>query len=561
MLMRRAARRIADERGQSLVLALLVLTVLAITLGSVIFFTASNQRSSSYQKAAQVATSLAEAGVNNAVSVLANPANSCCLEQPWGSGTTAVLPDNSVSHPAYTTTYPGGTGDWWGNLKQSTEVYTVHGKATVPNPTGGSPIVKYMSANVQVNQPKPGTIQVGVWNSIYSPFGPSSGCDTTVAQGVNMNVPLYVGGNLCLANGALVNAPTYVGGFLYVNNKQAGIGTSSTPVTSRAQAGANPVHVGSYCQVQNGGTQVNPCAQEPHNPSTNVFLSMSGAWNPQVLKANMPDFASVTAPEICWAASSNCPGDLAGGWYNVASPGPLHPCQTVSGTPPVFDNTSKFGPDEGLPGGSVAASFNLTPATSYTCKTAQGELSWNAATRVLTVYGTIFIDGSVYAANASNAPITYTGWGSCTTTVPCDGVVYVTGTVYINGEKLCAQVNAGNTDCDWTNWDPNKKILVFLADYQGTQTGVGAGQGIVVGPTQTSFQGGLYATYQVNTGQGAATQGPLVSGTQTVVTGQQFQGSFPAINILPISIQGPPQAFYIGSPFNYCYGASCPAGT
>jgi hypothetical protein len=206
--------------------------------------------------------------------------------------------------------------------------------------------------------------------------------------------------------------------------------------------------------------------------------------------------------------------------------------------------------------GSVPGTFNLTPTTSYTCKTQQGELSWNAATRVLTVNGTIFIDGSVTATTSGNTPITYTGWGSCTSSVPCDGVIYVTGTVYITSEKLCAQLNAGATDCDWTNWDPNKKILIFLAYGQNSQTGVGANQGIVVGPTQTSFQGGLYARYQVNTGQGAATQGPLVSGTQTVVTGQQFVGSFPPINILPISIQGPPQAFYVDPPTNFQYGGS-----
>jgi hypothetical protein len=51
--------RFTDEGGQSLVMALLVLTFLAISLGTVIFFTASNQRTSNLQKAQQVATSLA----------------------------------------------------------------------------------------------------------------------------------------------------------------------------------------------------------------------------------------------------------------------------------------------------------------------------------------------------------------------------------------------------------------------------------------------------------------------------------------------------------------------
>ncbi|HEU5215589.1 MAG TPA: hypothetical protein VFU30_08615, partial [Gaiellaceae bacterium] len=74
MIARGRLHRLADERGQSLVLALLVLTVLAIALGSVIFFTSSNQRNSAYEKAAQVSRSLAEAGVNNGISVLTNAA-------------------------------------------------------------------------------------------------------------------------------------------------------------------------------------------------------------------------------------------------------------------------------------------------------------------------------------------------------------------------------------------------------------------------------------------------------------------------------------------------------
>jgi Tfp pilus assembly protein PilX len=592
MLSRTTQRRVSDERGQSLVIALLVMTFLAVSLGTVMFFTAGNQRNANYQKAAQVATSLAQAGVNDGVSVLANPANSCCLTLTYaadGSG-TAVLPDNKsysgiIKHPANTNTTmsPGSTLKWWGTYAAGPQVWTLYGQATVPNPTGptGSSIVKMVSATVQVHQPKPGNIDVGVWNTIYSPYGPSAGCDTQVAQGVNLKVPLYVGGNLCLQNGAMVNAPVYVGGFLYVNNKQAQIGCTATNGNGcTTPAPVHSAHVGSYCQVQNGGTQVNPCKSEPvqgNQPDTNIWVQSPNSWNPTGLPSDFIDPVTgqlITAPTICWAQGT-CSGDLTGGWYSMASPGPLHPCTTVSGNPPVFDapGDTVWGPNQGQPGGDVPATtfnpatnstyttnpFNLTPnGQSYTCQTSSGELSWNSTSKTLTVSGTIFIDGSVLVSTNSQTPITYTGTGgNCTDNTPCDGVIYATGTVYINNEKLCAVVNASNTDCDWTNWDPNAKILVFLANYYGTQQGVASSpqQGIVVGPTGTSFQGGLYANYQINTGQGAATQGPLVSGTQTVVTGQQFVGSFPPINILPISVQGPPQGFYIDPPTNFHYGS------
>ena len=37
---------------------------------------------------------------------------------------------------------------------------------------------------------------------------------------------------------------------------------------------------------------------------------------------------------------------------------------------------------------------NLTPGASYQCKTVNGELSWDYPSRVLTVSGTIYLDGS-----------------------------------------------------------------------------------------------------------------------------------------------------------------------
>ena len=86
-------------------------------------------------------------------------------------------------------------------------------------------------------------------------------------------------------------------------------------------------------------------------------------------------------------------------WYENAIPGPAQPCTTASGTPPVFDNNYP------TRNNSVTPEFNLTPATSYSCRvgtagTPSGELSWNSSTRVLTVSGTIFIDGSAKSGTA-----------------------------------------------------------------------------------------------------------------------------------------------------------------
>jgi hypothetical protein len=193
---------------------------------------------------------------------------------------------------------------------------------------------------------------------------------------------------------------------------------------------------------------------------------------------------------------------------------------------------------------SVASTFNLTPGSSYTCRTAQGELSWNAATRQLIVSGTVYIDGSITMSTSGNQPITYTGsnGNACTGLASCQSVIYASGDISLNSEKLCAVLNSQGNDCDWNNWNPNNKILIFASN---------GPTGITVGPSQTSFQGGLYATNTVATGQSALTEGPLVSGTKTVVLGQQFGSTFPNITILPMSVQQPPGAFYLSPAYNF----------
>jgi Tfp pilus assembly protein PilX len=525
-----------DQAGQALVLAVVVMGILAIGVGTVLTFTAGNQRSSSYQKAAQSAASLAAAGVDNAAAVLSTAAI------PGNANNTNLIPNpatctSSLLSSHTSKTYPTGTVTWWGGFDSASDcqnwIWTLHATASVNNPTGStaSAIVKTASAQVQVHAPTPASFQVGVWNTVYSPFGPTNaapnagGCDTSIGQGITISVPVYVGGNLCMGQNAVITKPVYVGGYLFFNNKQGNIGSNGARI--------NSAHVGGYCQVQNTGGQVYPCRSESTNPSTNIWVTGS----PTDLTGVASDFVGIAPPTICWGPGS-CTGDPVGGWYTVASPGPKFPCTTTAGTPPTFDN-------DGTMNNSVSTAFNLTPVSSYTCRTAQGELSWNATTRVLTIAGTVFIDGPVTMTTSGNSPITYTGVGSggaCTNDADCQSVIYASGDISIDSEKLCAKLNNAGSDCDWNNWNPNKKILIFASN---------GSTGITVGPSQTSFQGGLYATNTVATGQSALTEGPLVSGTKTVVLGQQFGGTFPAITILPLSIQEPPGSFWMSPAYNF----------
>lgn len=580
--------RLADERGQSLVLALLVLTVLAIALGSVIFFTSSNQRNSAYEKSAQVARSIAEAGVNNGISVLSNAAqtNSADLIS------STLLPTSQAT--ATPTSYPGGSVQSWGTFdgsEQSTScppppngrivyacvgTWTLHGTSTVINPTGGAAIHRTVTAKMQVYRQQTSN-PADVWNWVFSPYSsgqPLPHCDTTFGNSLTVNVRVWVGGNLCAPNNSVFQKSLYVGGSLSLGSP-ASVGTQSTPI-----AAPEEVYVGAGCQYSNKPF-FNPCVKDgtvvsgkaaSTNIFTNTLYTQTGTglppYNP--LPANDAIFPNVAPPPLCWG-QGDCPpsssNPIAGGWYSVASPGPLHPCTTSSTTPagnplPVFDNlvngetTPVWGPAEGYASGSVPGVFNLTPdAYSYTCKTAGGELSWSTATRTLTVQGVIFIDGSATASTSGNAAVTYKGWGgspagSCNTIGSCQSVLFLSGTFLITGEHLCAVANAAGTDCDSSGaWDPNKKLLIIATHNQGGQ--LSANDGVEINTNKSTFQGGLYAKYAIAIQSGGTVQGPLVSGTQTISDGQSGLLSFPLLTISPFAINSPP-AFLLCLPSQPC---------
>ena len=227
-----------------------------------------------------------------------------------------------------------------------------------------------------------------------------------------------------------------------------------------------------------------------------------------------------------------------GFWYNNAFLGPNSPCATSSGSPPKFDTATGV-PDNTINGSaySAAAPFDLTGAT-YTCRSAdgKGELSYNAATKVLTVNGPIFIDGTA----VSSAVARYVG----------KGAIILSGTYSMsNGTALC--VNLTGSNCDTAAaWDPNTNSLFIIAD--GTVAGTTHGIEIKKG----QYQGGLLANQDVygEPASGTLIQGPAISAYGNVSLGQSGTLSFPAISFptsgtdgftgpLPLPQLLPPQQF------------------
>src|SRR5205085_2341689 len=128
-----------------------------------------------------------------------------------------------------------------------------------------------------------------------------------------------------------------------------------------------------------------------------------------------------------------------------------------------------------------------------------GELSWNATTKTLTVSGTIFIDGSAKVSNG--ALNTYNG----------QATLYLSGTFLANG-SLCGAVSG--TTCNFAGWNPDKELLMIVANGNGGQ--VNPGDGVFVG-NNFSFEGGLYATNAVEFGNNVNIDGLAVGSFVNVV--------------------------------------------
>jgi hypothetical protein len=242
---------------------------------------------------------------------------------------------------------------------------------------------------------------------------------------VQVGSPLYVNGNLCLQNtAAIANGPLVVRGRLTLSQSANAVGSSTAPI--------NEAHIAGGCQWKNNSFHPSCSSVD------NVFAGTLDATPTQI-----------AAPAVDWD-----------GWYRNASPGPYFPCYTQSGTVPVFENDqgSPATPNPAKRNFSVPGSFNLTPVVSYTCQSPGGELSWDAATRVLKIRGTVFIDGSAQVQNG--AVNTFEG----------QGALYLSGTLLIKNSKLCARLASGGAACDSAGWDPNATMLVVVGRTRSTST-------------------------------------------------------------------------------------------
>ena len=470
-------------------MAIGTLGVLSVTGATLVFYSSSNARNAEYSNRSASAYGLAEAGINEMMAVLSKPENNALMP--------GLLPETTHEHDA-------GTVTWSGTLDPLTQTWSLTATGRLANPTGpgAADVERTLTAKVPVTPTLTQPLNNPAWNYIYS-TKTGSPCDMTIANNVGGSSRLYVEGNLCLSNNVTINQTSLLvkGNLDLSNNAQVG---SSSSMNTRVET-----YVGGNCRY-GGGSWATPCSS---NQDSRRIYSKKDAPNWVVGVSN-------SVPVIAAPAADY------DNWHANAIPGPAQDCISANGArtgvPPVFDN-------DGVRNNSVASVFELTPASSYTCRVGPagdptGELSWNATTKVLTVAGTVYIDGSAKVTNGSLTQ--YNG----------QATIYLSGTLLIEG-KLCGGVSGSN--CDFAAWNPNTEMLTFVANGNGGQAGTG--NSILVN-NNSQFQGGLFATANVEYSNNSRSDGPIVGSTIKFSNNVQ-NDSFPTITTVPAGMPGNPAVY------------------
>ena len=480
-------RRLREESGLALPLALGVMVVTGMMVVSIVEYTSSSGRTANLGKAGMSAEALAEAGLANAFAVLNNDQNNPAGPTLLGCNAAGTSCTPIVS------TYEGGTATWSGVLNAMTSTWTITSIGAVLNPTGAAAVQKTLTATVPLVS-TPGTPNASVWNYAYSTRPAGSGCEVDVnGSNVVIDIPLYVIGDLCLSGSNVevdergegqTPAPQpidlRVGGKLVISGSNATVGKSNDYLTSAAVANGCSSSI-------NGATQT--CARPPFNwyvTTVNPF---------EAIEAPTVDYAT-------WFAAN----DTINSTSTVA--GQDGDCDVRSGSPPNINPDTLLDADAGT--------INLTPGSAYTCrKTVDGtaggavvaELSWNGST-TLTILGAIMVDGNV-SLNDSNA--TYNGTAT----------IYANGSVTMNGSnaQMCA-----NSTCNFATWNPNTEMLIMV------------GTSVSMNGSNNKWQGGLFCNPDASadfSGSNVEIQGPVICGRFTFGSNTVFK-PLPAITQLPI---------------------------
>jgi len=432
---------ITDERGMALVMAIGVMATLAITGGSLVLYSTSNEGTANRSLAEQKVQAATQAGIDNAVAVLG-------AQTTTGIKSATVF--SSLSAGNRTATINGVTVTWNGTLGDTPTgllhdyKWQLTATGTMANPSGSGMVSRSITADVPLIPKSTQATSGSAWNYIYS-WQPST-CGGS-ANNSDLRTNMYFEGDFCMSNNSQLTGSVslIVHGKTTMTSPQNAIGTSGTPLAQ------NFMKLG--CSSKSNSTLHTPCTS-----ADKVY----------------PNSVSTGVPVIPRPVASFTD------WYTVASPGPANGCGTGStGTLPVFDNNTTLD-------GSLPTAANLTPNTAYDCITPKGRLKWAPGSPgTLTISGTVFFDGPGQMSGSAN----YDG----------QGAVYFNGSWTMWQNNLCAIYTGSNCNTTAGAWTGAPDILVIVANGttsigQSTFQGALYSNGQVTVSNSAQVQGPIVAT-------------------------------------------------------------------
>jgi hypothetical protein len=242
-------RRFREDRGVALVLALLVMSALTISTGTVLYITSSSARDSSRQSADGDAYALAEAGINTAIAKIygaADPRLTATLPAGTAGDPATVVPRCSTgTNPEETPScYSTGSVTYSGTLdttQGNTWFWTIVSIGSVPNPAApGRFLTRRLTRSVGI------TGSNGTDGNAWTRFYQDSAASCLTLDNVTVPTNFAARGNVCLVNGATVTGEhtnINAGGSIYIDppdppTGRPGSGTGWTS-SSRAETSNN----------------------------------------------------------------------------------------------------------------------------------------------------------------------------------------------------------------------------------------------------------------------------------------------------------------------------------
>ena len=217
-------RLVADERGISLVVAVMMLTVLTVTGGSVAVYTTSNLRASTSDQSNASAYQIAQAGLGEALAKLQG------ADDP--TVTTLLSTPYTVNYPAM-----GGSATYKGTAASTTDKLTWTLTSTGTVNAGGQTRNVTLQQTAIIRGLVPGA-DLGSWSRFYA--DDATKCVTI--DTVNMPAPIATKGCLNVINGGSVTGASNnieVGKTVKISGPATGAGVK-TPSTASGTSWTNP---------------------------------------------------------------------------------------------------------------------------------------------------------------------------------------------------------------------------------------------------------------------------------------------------------------------------------